>query len=320
VVSVSGALVSPLLGWALLCGVGLGAGLWLLVSLVPRLGRPRLVHRLAPYLVDVSPAAHAMTSGRRSDPLPVASALLAPLVEGASRVLESVLGGEQTIRTRLRQSGASTTIAGHRTRQLAGAALGAAAGVAGASLAVRDAGTIVLAAVGGVLAGSIAGLALVDQLLARAAKRRVARIADEFPTIVEFLALSVSAGESILDAIRRVARTGSGELATEFDRVVTRAATGQPVAACLAELRDDLGMPSITRLVDQVLAALDRGSPLAEVLRAHALDAREESKRALLEAAGTREVAMLIPLVFLILPVTVLFAVWPGLMVLQLGF
>jgi tight adherence protein C len=29
---------------------------------------------------------------------------------------------------------------------------------------------------------------------------------------------------------------------------------------------------------------------------------------------------MLVPLVFLILPVTVLFAVWPGLMVLQLGF
>jgi tight adherence protein C len=56
------------------------------------------------------------------------------------------------------------------------------------------------------------------------------------------------------------------------------------------------------------------------VLRAHALDAREDSERALLEAAGTREVAMLIPLVFLILPVTVLFAVWPGLMVLQLGF
>jgi hypothetical protein len=73
-------------------------------------------------------------------------------------------------------------------------------------------------------------------------------------------------------------------------------------------------------LVDQLLAALDRGSPLAEVLRAHALDAREDSERALLEAAGTREVAMLIPLVFLILPVTVLFAVWPGLMVLQLGF
>ena len=55
----SGALVSPLLGWALLCGVGLGAGLWLLVSLVPRLGRPRLVHRLAPYLVDDRPPPRA---------------------------------------------------------------------------------------------------------------------------------------------------------------------------------------------------------------------------------------------------------------------
>lgn len=138
--------------------------------------------------------------------------------------------------------------------------------------------------------------------------------------MVEFLALSVAAGESILEALRRVARTGSGELAGELDRVVQRAAAGQPLGVALAELRDDLALPAVGRLIDQVLAALDRGTPLAEVLRAHALDARDESKRCLLEAAGTREVAMLVPLVFLILPVTVLFAVWPGLMVLQLGF
>ncbi len=85
-------------------------------------------------------------------------------------------------------------------------------------------------------------------------------------------------------------------------------------------MRDGLEIAAVGRLVDQILAALDRGTPLAEVLRAHALDARDESKRRLLEAAGTREVAMLVPLVFLILPVTVLLAVWPGLMVLQLGF
>jgi hypothetical protein len=33
----------------------------------------------------------------------------------------------------------------------------------------------------------------------------------------------------------------------------------------------------------------------------------------------TAGMLLLVPLVFLILPVTVLFAVWPGLMVLQLG-
>ena len=51
-----------------------------------------------------------------------------------------------------------------------------------------------------------------------------------------------------------------------------------------------------------------------------AQDAREESKRALLEAAGRKEVAMLVPLVFLILPVTVLVAIWPGVLVLRMGF
>ena len=175
------------------------------------------------------------------------------------------------------------------------------------------------AAIGAIITGGIGGIAVVDALLARSARRRSARIAQEFPTVVEFLALSVAAGESILEALRRVARTGSGELAGELDRVVQRAAAGQPLGTALAELRDDLAVPAVGRLIDQVLAALDRGTPLAEVLRAHALDARDDSKRRLLEAAGTREVAMLVPLVFLILPVTVLFAVWPGLMVLQLG-
>jgi len=292
----------------------------MLVSTAPRLGRPRLVTRLAPYLVDVSAEARAMTEARRSDPLPVIGALLAPAAEAARGVLDAVLGGELVIRTRLRQSGSALTVAGHRTRQLFGALLGAAAGIAIAIAVARDGVPFVPAALGGIVAGGIGGIAIVDALLAHAARRRSARIAEEFPTVVEFLALSVSAGESILEALRRVARTGSGELAGELDRVVQRSAAGQPLAVALAELRDDLAVPAVGRLIDQVLAALERGTPLADVLRAHALDARDESKRHLLEAAGTREVAMLVPLVFLILPVTVLFAVWPGLVVLQLGF
>jgi tight adherence protein C len=312
--------MTPLLGAALLAGLGLGTGLWLLVSLAPRLGRPRLTARLAPYLVDVSAEARALTTARRSDPLPVMGAVLAPLVEQGQRMLAATLGGDQVIRTRLRQSGSAVTLAGHRTRQLLGALLGSALGLALALAAAQNGAPLAVTAITAVAAGAVGGIAATDALLARAARRRSARIAEEFPTVVEFLALSVAAGESILEALRRVARTGSGELAGELDRVVQRAAAGQPLAAALAELRDDLALPAVGRLIDQVLAALDRGTPLAEVLRAHALDARDESKRLLLEAAGTREVAMLVPLVFLILPVTVLFAVWPGLMVLQLGF
>lgn len=312
--------VTPLLAAGALAGLTLGVGLWLLVSMVPRLGRPRLVNRLAPYLVDVSTEARAMTEVRRSDPLPVLGALAAPAVEWAQRVLDTVVGGEHVVAVRLWQSGSALTVAGHRTRQLFAALLGAAAGLALGIAASRDGAPLVALALAGVITGAIAGIAVVDALLARAARRRAARIAEELPTVVEFLALSVAAGESIHDALRRVARTGSGELAGELQRLVRRSSAGQPITAALAELRDGLALVAVGRLVDQILAALDRGTPLAEVLRAHALDARDESKRRLLEAAGTREVAMLVPLVFLILPVTVLFAVWPGLMVLQFGF
>jgi tight adherence protein C len=312
--------VNPALAAALVAGSTLGLGLWLLASAVPRIGRPRLEQRLAPYLVDVSPFAAQLVTPRRTDPLPVLGALLAPLAERGTRIIDSVLGGEATIRTRLRQSGSPATVGGHRTRQLAGAVIGAAAGAALGVVAGRESLAVIPVAIVGVGAGAIAGIALVDALLARAAKRRSQRIAQEFPTVVEFLALSVAAGESIVEALRRVARTGSGELAGELDRVVSRQAAGQPIAEGLAELRDELAIPSVARLVDQVLAAIERGTPLTEVLRAQAADARDDAKRSLLEAAGTREVAMLIPLVFLILPVTVLFAVYPGLLVLQFGF
>ena len=60
----------------------------------------------------------------------------------------------------------------------------------------------------------------------------------------------------------------------------------------------------------------ERGTPLAEVLRAQAVDVREVSKRALLEAGGRKEISMMVPVVFLILPVTVLFALFPGLVTL----
>jgi tight adherence protein C len=47
--------------------------------------------------------------------------------------------------------------------------------------------------------------------------------------------------------------------------------------------------------------------------------AKSQLKVAQLKAAGRNELKMLIPLVFLILPVTIAFAVFPSLQLLQLG-
>src|SRR5690606_3812227 len=150
--------------------------------------------------------------------------------------------------------------------------------------------------------------------------RRLARLLDELPVVLEFMTLSLSAGEGILDALRRIARTSSGELAAELGSVVTAVNTGLPLAETLGELSRALELPPLTRCIDRLIGALARGTPLAEVLRAQAQDGRADAKRDLLEVAGKTEVAMLVPLVFLILPVTILFAVYPGIFVLQVGF
>jgi tight adherence protein C len=101
--------------------------------------------------------------------------------------------------------------------------------------------------------------------------------------------------------------------------VVASVGTGLQFGETLGALARDLDLPAFTRCVDQLLGALDRGTPLVDVLRAQAQDARDEAKRRLIESGGKKEIGMLLPLVFLILPVTIAFAVFPATLVLQLG-
>ena len=312
------ALGSSALGWAVLCGSGLGVGLWSLVSLTPRLTRPRLMDRVVPYILDISPEARSVVARRTVNPIPVLGSLFAPLLDALTRGLSSLLGGSDTITRRLHQSGSVKTALEFRSVQLVWALLAFAVGTVVTIVALPE--LLLPARLVVPFVAAVGGAMLRDWLLQRAAAARLARMRSELPTILEFLTLSLSAGEGILDSIRRVSRTSSGELSREFAGVVADVHTGVPIAAALQTLSRGIQLPEVTRFVDQVTGALDRGSPLAEVLRAQAQDSRDQTKRTLLELAGKKEVAMLVPLVFLILPMTVLFAVFPGLVVLQSGF
>ncbi|WP_224760638.1 type II secretion system F family protein [Salinibacterium sp. ZJ450] len=312
--------VSAALGWAVLTGLGLGLGLWLLASTVPRIGRPRLIDRVAPYVLDVSEGARQRLARRTADPLPLFGLVLAPVIGPTRRLLASALGGTATIETRLRQSGSLLSVDAYRSSQLVWLVCGAILGVVLAVAAGRlqPVGLPMAVAVTLVTAGL--GLLARDLVLKRAAAKRVARIESELPTMLEFLTLSLSAGEGILDALRRVSRVSRGEIAAEFARVVAEVNAGVPLADSLHALARSLRVPAFSRVVEQLTGALERGTPLVDVLRAQAQDSRDDAKRQLLEVAGKKEVAMLVPVVFLILPITVAFAIFPGIAVLQLGF
>ena len=299
---------------AVLLGGALGAGVLLMLAALPRWRVATLSRRIAPYV------RHVVSDERMPEGVvrtPVLSAA-APMWSRLRDLLGRVLGGDGTIALRLGQAGLAPDVTRFRGRQLAVAVAGLAAGallVVIFALAGRMNAAVVLLPVLGAVGGALA----VDAQLTARARARMHRLADELPTTLEFLALCLSAGEGFFDTLRRVAAVGTGELTGEFHRVVLAVNTGSPLADALAEMSARLDSPAVSRAIDQVIAALERGAPLAGVLQAQAADAREDAKRILIEQAGRKEIAMMLPLVFLILPLSVLFAVFPGVVLLQIG-
>jgi tight adherence protein C len=136
-----------------------------------------------------------------------------------------------------------------------------------------------------------------DYVLGTAIARRKQRILGEFPSIADMMALAVGAGETAGGALDRTARVSKGDLAQEFEKVLADARSGTPLAEALQAMGDRVGLAPITRFVDGLVVAIERGTPLSEVLRAQAQDVRDLAKRELMEAAGKKEIGMMVPYV-----------------------
>jgi tight adherence protein C len=286
-----------------------GLGLILVASGLPRWAAPPLSRRIAPYVRDVG------------DPLGLTPVMpLTVTRDWRSRLLRLMdhIGGAESVERRVSQAGWSVSAASFRARQLAwsvvGLVLGAAAAIAANVAGSANAATALLAPL-----CAAAGVAACDVRLQRAAHARRRRIEDELPTVLEFLSLCLAAGEGLRDALRRVSEVGTGELTAELRRTVLESGTGSSLADALTSAARRLDVAPLTRATEHLVAAMERGAPLAQVLQDQAADAREESKRRLIELAGRKEIAMLLPLVFLLLPLSVLYAVFPGIVMLRLG-
>lgn len=302
-----------------LTGAGLGllfaVGVGLVLLGLPARRRPDLRARVAPYV--------------RTDPRP--SGLLAaspsrgwgdvarPLLTRIAVTLDRVLGGRASVAHRLQRAGLAPDVDGFRLQQ---AVWGIGAGLGAAALASllwwrRGAEPVPLVLL--IVVSAVVGVVLRDHLLSRAATARDARIMQQLPAVAEMLALSVTAGEGPAAALQRVTRMSSGDLAAELDLCLAETRAGASLPAALAGLGERTGLPAVTRFADGMVVALQRGTPLADVLRAQAQDAREAGRQALIEDGGKREIGMMIPVVFLVLPVTIVFAVFPGISLLQIS-
>jgi len=167
-----------------------------------------------------------------------------------------------------------------------------------------------------VVVGALAGSGiyfLADRQLSRDVVAYRVGIESEFAAIIEMLTLSLSAGETPLNAITRISLRSRGLLATEFGRVTESVRAGISFQESLDGLGRRVDSVVIRRFVDSLVTAMMRGAPLIEVLQRHAAEARQNQRNILMDKAGKAEVSMMVPVVFLILPISVLFALWPSL-------
>lgn len=294
-----------------------GIGVWLVVV---RVGarRPRLDARLAPYLRLPVGTSALLRAPAVHSPFPTVERLVAPVMHDAVRLVERLGSPTADLRRRLGRAGRLQSVEDFRAEQVVAAALGTAVGLVLALALVAGRGTHPVAGAVLVAACALAGLVSRDQLLTRQVRQREERMLAELPTVAELLALAVGAGEGALGALERVGRTTRGELSAEVRRVVADCRAGTPLTVALERLADRTGLVALSRFAEAIAVAVDRGTPLADVLRAQAEDVREASRRGLMETGGRKEVVMMVPVVFLILPVTVVFAVFPGLATLRI--
>lgn len=221
------------------------------------------------------------------------------------------LGTSRAVRIeqRQQQAGIPVSAAAHVLRCAVSVVIGVAIGMVGIVVLTqlqqvrKPAALVLLLAVCG-----LSGWLYVDYRLAQAVRERQQAGAVALPNFVESLALAVTAGAALPRALNLVSQRNNDVLATAL--AATPVELG--VDRTLQSLRTSFPIPSVVRLVDALTIALERGTPIADVLHAQALDAREESRRLLLERAGRREVGMLIPVIFFVLPAVVVVALYPG--------
>lgn len=308
------------MAWGLALGLLLGAGLWLCFVRLPAMRRVKFSDRISGQLRQASQLSGARPGQVTSEtPLGPLVKILWPVLKDLVSMLNRFNPAGGGLQRRLQRAGLEASVTEFRISQLtyagAGLLLGSLFVVASAARGTFN-GFFAFAVLS---AAAVAGFGFREWRLTESGARRSRRILGQFPSIAELIALAVGAGESTVGAIERICGTSEGDLPDEFKALLADIRSGTPMTTAFQRLARRLDLNAMTRFSDAITVAAERGTPLAEVLRAQAQDVRDAAKRELMETAGRKEISMMIPVVFGILPLTIIFAVYPGLSLIDMN-
>lgn len=135
----------------------------------------------------------------------------------------------------------------------------------------------------------------------------------QVPDFLDLFAVALSSGESVHAGLSRVVPRMEGAVAKEFKHLLLALELGSDFETELTQLSIRNTNNPLSEVANRLLLAIRRGSPIALLLSSQATFVRNDLHNQMLKQSGRNETRMLIPLVFLILPVTILFAIFPSL-------
>jgi tight adherence protein C len=140
---------------------------------------------------------------------------------------------------------------------------------------------------------------------------------DEVATLAVLVAVAVDSGLSLSAAIEAAISDARGSIANRLRRLVRALDLGGNLADELALMQAGAG-GALAEFLVKLQIAIEFGSPVANQLMQFSNSLRGTINHLRLTMGARQENTMLLPLVFLILPVSILFALYPSLQYLSL--
>ena len=157
-------------------------------------------------------------------------------------------------------------------------------------------------------------LSWLKQLIGKITGRYVkeSEINEELVNILQMLSIMISAGESPMMALRYISQRSVGYIPTLINQSFSKYESGNNLTQTLEYIAAATGSSALRRLTNSIQIAIQRGTPILDVLNNQVQSLNKQINLALLKRSGKSEITLLIPVVFLILPVSISFAIWPS--------
>ena len=162
------------------------------------------------------------------------------------------------------------------------------------------------------LAATVAGYVAPDAWIDRLRARRRGQMRRALPDMLDMLTISVEAGLGFDMALVKLIQNTKGPLAEEFGRMLSEVQAGASRRDALRHMAERSEVPELDSFITAMVQADVFGVSVAGILQAQSLELRKKRRQYVEEQAQKAPVKMVFPIIFCMLPATLLVVLGPA--------